>query len=118
MTAKALARVGAAVRIVARDAERGAQGDRASSRPATGRSRELYVADLSSLDDVRRLADEIREREPRLDVLVHNAGALLGERKESVDGHEMTFATMVLGPFLLDRASSCRCCGRRRAAPA
>ena len=34
-------------------------------------------------------------------MLVHNAGALLAERQESVDGHEMTFATMVLGPFLL-----------------
>ena len=100
VTAKALARMGASVRIVARDADRGraalteisAQG----APPA-----ELFGADISSLDDVRRLAGEIHEREPRLDVLVHNAGALLGERRESVDGHEMTFATMVIGPHLL-----------------
>ena len=100
VTAKALTRTGASVRIVARNAERGAAAveelDAIGGAPAGH-----YVADLSSLGDVRRLASEIRERESRLDVLVHNAGALLAERKESVDGHEMTFATMVLGPFLL-----------------
>ncbi|MGZ8583520.1 MAG: SDR family NAD(P)-dependent oxidoreductase [Actinomycetota bacterium] len=100
VTAKGLTRIGAAVRIVARNAERGAAAveelDAIGDAPAG-----LYVADLSSLDDVRRLAGEIRERESHLDVLVHNAGALLAERTESVDGHEMTFASMVLGPFLL-----------------
>jgi dehydrogenase/reductase SDR family member 12 len=100
VAATALARIGAAVRIVARDAGRGAAAvaslDEVGREPAG-----LYVADLSSFDEVRRLAAEIREREARLDVLVHNAGALLGERVESADGHEMTVATMVLGPFLL-----------------
>ena len=100
VTAKALVRIGASVRIVARDAARGATAveelDALGGAPAG-----LYVADLSSLDDVRRLAADLRERESRLDVLVHNAGALLAERTESADGHEMTFATMVLGPFML-----------------
>ena len=100
MTAKALVRIGASVRIVARDAERGAAAveelDAMGGAPAGS-----YGADLSSFDAVRRLAAELRERESRLDVLVHNAGALLAERTESADGHEMTFATMVLGPFLL-----------------
>jgi dehydrogenase/reductase SDR family protein 12 len=102
VTAKALVRIGASVRIVARDAARGAAAvaelDSLGGAPAG-----LYVADLSSFDAVRRLALELRERESRLDVLVHNAGALLAERTESADGHEMTFATMVLGPFLLTR---------------
>jgi len=100
VTAKALARAGAAVRIVARDAERGQRASEEISA-AGGPQAGLYLADLSSLDDVRRLSGEIREREQRLDVLVHNAGAVLPERRESADGHEMTFATMVLGPFLL-----------------
>jgi NAD(P)-dependent dehydrogenase (short-subunit alcohol dehydrogenase family) len=100
VTATALARIGAAVRIVARDAGKGARA--VAELDALGRAPAgLYVADLSSLDDVRRLAREIRDRERRLDVLVHNAGALLAQRRESADGHEMTFATMVLGPFLL-----------------
>lgn len=100
LSAKKLARIGAAVRIVARDAERGATAIEEITHEG-GPEAALYVADLSSLGDVRRLAGEIREREPRLDVLVHNAGALLPKRRKSVEGHEMTFATMVLGPFLL-----------------
>jgi dehydrogenase/reductase SDR family member 12 len=100
LTAKKLACIGASVRVVARDAERGATAIEEITQEG-GTEAALYVADLSSLGDVRRLAGEIREREPRLDVLVHNAGALLPERRESVEGHEMTFATMVLGPFLL-----------------
>lgn len=100
VTAKELARLGADVRIVARNAERGAAAVEELDAIG-GAAAGLFVADLSSLDDVRRLASEIRERESSLDVLVHNAGALLAERQESVDGHEMTFATMVLGPFLL-----------------
>ncbi len=102
VTARALAGIGCSVRIVARDAQRGrAALDEISAEGSS--PAEMFVADMSSLDDVRRLASEIREREPRLDVLVHNAGALLPERRESVDGHEMTFATMVLGPYLLTR---------------
>ena len=64
----------------------------------------LYVGDLSSLASVRAVAAAIIEGEPRLDVLIHNAGGLLPERKVSEDGHEVTFATMVLGPFVLTRS--------------
>src|SRR3954447_16922949 len=50
-----------------------------------------YLADLSSLDEVRRLAAEVRENEPRLDVLVNNAGIGTGPREVSADGHELRF---------------------------
>lgn len=64
-----------------------------------------YVADLSSLDAVRRLADELLDRERRLDVLVNNAGigATGAERAESRDGHELHFAVNHLAHFLLTR---------------
>jgi NAD(P)-dependent dehydrogenase (short-subunit alcohol dehydrogenase family) len=62
---------------------------------------QVGLCDLSSLASVREFATGFRSREPRLDVLVNNAGVLLSERRESVDGIEMTFATNVLGPFLL-----------------
>jgi NAD(P)-dependent dehydrogenase (short-subunit alcohol dehydrogenase family) len=56
---------------------------------------------LADLASVRRGAAEILESTPRLDVLVNNAGLVLSERSETVDGYEATFATNHLGPFLL-----------------
>ena len=103
LTAERLASMGASVRIVARDAERGRTALRRIAGAGDGDAG-LYLVDLSSLSSVRELAGQIVEREARLDVLVHNAGGLLAERKRSVDGHEMTFATMVLGPFALTSA--------------
>src|SRR3712207_1240142 len=60
-----------------------------------------YVADLSSLAAVRDLADRILSEHDRLDVLVNNAGIIVRERKESEDGHELTFAVNYLSHFLL-----------------
>ena len=63
-----------------------------------------YVADLSSLAEVRRMADEVLVRETSLDVLVNNAGigsAAGAARQESADGYELTFAVNYLSHFLL-----------------
>ena len=59
------------------------------------------LADLSSQEDVRRLAARVRDRLPRLDVLVNNAGAIFLSNRSSVDGIEMTFALNHMGYFLL-----------------
>jgi NAD(P)-dependent dehydrogenase (short-subunit alcohol dehydrogenase family) len=62
----------------------------------------VYVADLASLAEVRRLADEVLAAEPRLDVLVNNAGVgSAGEREESADGLELRFAVNYLSHFAL-----------------
>jgi dehydrogenase/reductase SDR family protein 12 len=109
--AEGFARLGARVHLLVRSAER---GDRAraeilarvespgGSVVGTGRSDDLRVelCDLSDLEAVRRFAARFGS-EARLDVLVNNAGAMLDERRLSVDGIELTFATNVLGPFLL-----------------
>lgn len=60
-----------------------------------------YQADLSSLEQVRRLADELLSEEQRIDVLVNNASVLVPERSVSVDGFELTLATNLLSTFLL-----------------
>jgi len=65
-----------------------------------------YRADLASLDEVRRLADEVVGRESRLDALVNNAGIGTtlpgnGERMVSADGYELRFAVNYLSGFLL-----------------
>ncbi|MEV4130442.1 SDR family NAD(P)-dependent oxidoreductase [Nocardia sp. NPDC049707] len=60
-----------------------------------------HLVDFSRLDDVRRLADELLARYPRIDVLANNAGGLFFSRKTTPDGHEMTFQVNYLAPFLL-----------------
>jgi NAD(P)-dependent dehydrogenase (short-subunit alcohol dehydrogenase family) len=59
------------------------------------------TADLSSLAQVRRLAEEVRGGYDRLDVLVNNAGVIMRHRRLTADGLETTFATNHLAPFLL-----------------
>ncbi len=61
----------------------------------------MYRCDVSDLSDVRAFAARLAADEPRLDVLVNNAGVLPAERALSADGHELALATNVLGPFLL-----------------
>lgn len=62
-----------------------------------------YVADFTRLDDVERLADQLRTAYPRIDVLVNNAGGVFGDRTKTVDGFEKTFQVNHLAPFLLTR---------------
>jgi len=59
------------------------------------------VADMGNLNQVRSLADHVLTSHDRLDVLVHNAGALANDRRETSDGVESTIASQVVGPFLL-----------------
>jgi NAD(P)-dependent dehydrogenase (short-subunit alcohol dehydrogenase family) len=60
-----------------------------------------YLADLSSLGEVRQMAERILSEQDRLDVLINNAGIISQERKESGDGNELTFAVNYLSHFLL-----------------
>lgn len=102
-----LVRLGARVHMVARDPKRGAAArERVAERLAisgNGASErlELELCDLSDLDAVRSFAAEFATRTPRLDGLLHNAGVLPARREQSAQGHELAFATNVLGPFLL-----------------
>jgi len=60
-----------------------------------------FVADFAELAQVRRLAAELKEKYPRIDVLANNAGGIMGDRQLTVDGHEKTFQVNHLAPFLL-----------------
>lgn len=99
--AEGFARVGASVRLLVRSAERG-ERTRAAIVAATGNEDvRTGICDLSDLASVRAYAAQFLDAEPRLDVLVNNAGLLPGERTLTADGLELAFATNVLGPFLL-----------------
>jgi len=60
-----------------------------------------YLADFSSMKNVQRLAEAVLAGEPKIDVLVNNAGALITERRETGEGIELTLATNLLSHFLL-----------------
>ena len=98
--ARLLYDLGAEVHILVRDRER---GESAAEQIAGGGEREVHVelADLSSLASVRAFASRFSARHRGVHVLINNAGVLAGERDLSVDGHELTFATNVLGMFVL-----------------
>jgi NAD(P)-dependent dehydrogenase (short-subunit alcohol dehydrogenase family) len=97
--ARGLGERGATVVMVCRDPGRGAAARREVE--AAGGRPELELADVASVAAVRALAGRIADRHRRVDVLVNNAGVSLWERRASADGVEMTFATNVLGGFLL-----------------
>ncbi len=99
--ALALARQGMTLVIVGRSPAK-TQAVRDEIRAASDNGRvEMIVADLSAMAEVRRAAGEFLARFDRLDVLMNNAGAVFSERRETVDGYEMTFALNHLSYFLL-----------------
>lgn len=97
-----LARAGVDVVIVGRDAERLAAAQRRVDEQA-GRAAAttLLTPDLSVVGEVAKVADSLAREVPRIDILVHNAGALFSRRTETSDGIERTFALNVLAPFAL-----------------
>ncbi len=100
-TARGLAQSGASVLMVARDRARGVEvAAKIRSTGAPG-SVELLIADLACQGDVTALAGQIRQGHDRLDVLIHNAGAVNSIRRVTADGIEATLAVNHLAPFLL-----------------
>lgn len=99
-TALGLAKMGATVVMVCRDAERGAAARKEISRLSSNDQVHLVLGDLSWQESIRRAAQEICQRFERVDVLVNNAGGIYSRRQESPDGIELTFALNHLGYFL------------------
>jgi NAD(P)-dependent dehydrogenase (short-subunit alcohol dehydrogenase family) len=97
----ALAKMGATVVMVARNKERGEAARSEIIRKSQNSSVDLLLADLSSLESVRQLATDFREKYSELHVLINNAGLFNQRRRVTADGYENTFATNYLAPFLL-----------------
>ena len=100
-TALGLARMGAHVVMVCRNAEKGKAALEEIRRESGSSQVDLLIADMSSQASVRALAEQIRQKYSRLDVLVNNAGGGAGAGTLSADGIEMTIATNHLGAALL-----------------
>lgn len=100
-TARGLATLGATVIVVGRDATRGAAAVTNLQQQTGNMNISFFQADISSLSEVRRLAEHITTHYPQLHVLINNAGGANAQRKVTADGLEATFATNSLAPFLL-----------------
>src|SRR2546430_1518698 len=101
VTARELANRGATVVLVSRSRAKG-EATQAHIKQATGNHHvELLVADLSLLEDVRRLATEFQQTHRHLHLLVNNAGCAYPTRTLTSEGFEATLAVNYLAPFLL-----------------
>jgi NAD(P)-dependent dehydrogenase (short-subunit alcohol dehydrogenase family) len=100
-TAQALAQMGATVVIVGRAGKRTSQVVEEIRSTTGNKNVDSLLADLSSQQEVRRLAHQFKNKYSQLHVLLNNAGAVFMQRQLSVDGIEMTFALNHLASFLL-----------------
>jgi NAD(P)-dependent dehydrogenase (short-subunit alcohol dehydrogenase family) len=111
VAAEKLAGMGARILQVARDRERGEAAMARLSQIAPGVSHAIYYADLSRLREMKRVASEIAQAEPRIDVLINNAGAMFGTRELTEDGLERTFALNHMSYFVMTQGLEKRLAG-------
>lgn len=96
-----LAKRGLEVAVVGRERERVDAVAGEAEATGGGAAVHRHVADLALMAEVRALAEELRQRHKRIDVLANNAGALFATRKVTSEGFEQTLALNHLAPFLL-----------------
>jgi NAD(P)-dependent dehydrogenase (short-subunit alcohol dehydrogenase family) len=99
-TARGLAKAGFRVVMTARDRDKGTAAVEDVRRSTGSDAVELLELDLASLESVRRASDELSSRHDHIDVLVNNAGLVLGDRRTTEDGFEATLGVNHLGHFL------------------
>jgi NAD(P)-dependent dehydrogenase (short-subunit alcohol dehydrogenase family) len=99
-TAFGLAAMGAQLAITGRNPDR-TEAVAHEISAVHGGTVNFYVADLSAQNQVRRLAHEVLQQLPQIDVLINNAGGCWDTRHVTADGLERTFAVNHLAPFLL-----------------
>jgi NAD(P)-dependent dehydrogenase (short-subunit alcohol dehydrogenase family) len=96
-----LAKTGETLVIVAREAGRGSAALKETMLATQNRNIDLQLCDLSILSSVRNLAEILKSRYEKIDVLINNASVYKKKRAVTVDGFEEMFAANHLGPFLL-----------------
>lgn len=99
-----LAGMGARIVLVARDQGRAKATLRKLEAKAPGLGHRVHLADLSSMAETHRVGAAIAESEPRIDVLINNAGAIFTRRQVTSEGLEMTFALNHMAYFVLTDA--------------
>jgi NAD(P)-dependent dehydrogenase (short-subunit alcohol dehydrogenase family) len=101
VAARRLAELGARIVLIARDRDR-AQQTLSDLRAANaGQAHTVWYADLSRLSEMKRVAAQIAAAEPKIDVLMNNAGLVVARNQRTEDGLELMFATNHLSYFVL-----------------
>jgi NAD(P)-dependent dehydrogenase (short-subunit alcohol dehydrogenase family) len=101
VTARELARKGAAVVLACRNLEKGEAARKEIEANAPAAQLELEELDLASLDSVREFAERFKAGHQGLDLLINNAGVMATPRRSTADGFELQFGTNHLGHFAL-----------------
>jgi NAD(P)-dependent dehydrogenase (short-subunit alcohol dehydrogenase family) len=101
--AERLAKRGARIVMIARDRDRAEQTLAHLRKLAPGAAHRAHYADLSLLAEVKRVGAEIAAAEPRIDVLINNAGGVFPSRKITEEGLERTFALNHMSYFVLSQ---------------
>ena len=101
VAAEKLAGMGARIVQVARDRQRGEAAMARLKQILPSAPHSIVYADLSRLSEMKRAASEIARAEPRIDVLINNAGAMFGTRELTEDGLERTFALNHMSYFVM-----------------
>jgi retinol dehydrogenase 12 len=101
VAAEKLAGMGARMVLIARDRSRGEAALERLRAVGPNAAHVAHYADLSTIAEMKRVAGEIAAAEPRVDVLINNAGALFSARQLTADGIEMTFATNHMSYFVV-----------------
>ena len=101
VAADRLAAKGARIVLIARDRARGEEVLKHLHAIAPHAAHAVHYADLSKMRETKKVATEILQAEPHIDVLINNAGAMFNSRRVTDDGLEMTFATNHLSYFVL-----------------
>jgi NAD(P)-dependent dehydrogenase (short-subunit alcohol dehydrogenase family) len=100
----ALAGLGARIVFIARDEARAQATMRRLEAKAPGLGHRVHLADLSSMAETRKVGEAIAANEPRIDVLINNAGAIFSDRRVTPEGLELTFALNHMAYFVLTEA--------------
>jgi NAD(P)-dependent dehydrogenase (short-subunit alcohol dehydrogenase family) len=108
VAAEILAGMGARIVQVARDPERGGAALKRLNENGTGIKHSMHYADLSLVTEIRRVAADIAAAEPRIDVLINNAGAMFSTRHVTQEDLEYTFALNHLSYFVLTQGLRAR----------
>jgi dehydrogenase/reductase SDR family member 12 len=98
-----MARLGGSLRLLVRDAAKGEEARRRIAAETGNEDVRCELVDMSLRRSVRACAERLLAGDEPVHVLVHNAGVLPSERRETAEGLELTFATNVVGPHLLTR---------------